>query len=277
MRLFISWSGKRSGDLAELFGWWLPTVIQPVKPWISASDIEKGARWSTEISNQLQDINFGLICLTSDNLTSPWILFEAGALSKSIDKTFVCPYLLDIEPLDIQGPLAQFQAAKSTKEDTKQLIETINRALNNEGLDKTILDRQFDRWWPDLEKGIAKISSSAEKVKLTKRDDREILEEILSLVRSFSYTNESLVAKIQQAFPNLNQEELSRLLDTLIKWLADGIEAGNTPARLVMNKDGTMSVNVLSFEDKNKQLSAFPSRKSRKTYKRNRPTLKRRT
>ena len=40
---------------------------------------------------------------------------------KICDKTRVCPYLLDLEPTDITGPLTQFQAAKANKEATEKL------------------------------------------------------------------------------------------------------------------------------------------------------------
>ena len=150
MKLFISWSGSRSKAVAEAFYEWLPAVIHAVKPWFSP-DMDKGSRWNTEISGQLQNSNFGLICLTAENLNSPWILFEAGALSKTLEKTFVCPYLLDIGPDVLRGPLAQFQSTKFNRDDTKKLLETINNTLGSNSLSQKILDAQFEKWWPDLE------------------------------------------------------------------------------------------------------------------------------
>ena len=49
----------------------------------------------------------GIICVTPSNLEAPWILFEAGALSKTLENTFVCPLLIGLEPADVSGPLAQ--------------------------------------------------------------------------------------------------------------------------------------------------------------------------
>jgi hypothetical protein len=91
MKVFISWSGERSRAVAEALWEWLPNVIQTVNPWVSLADIEKGARWSTEIASQLETCCVGLICLTPENLSAPWLLFEAGAISKTLDKAFVCP------------------------------------------------------------------------------------------------------------------------------------------------------------------------------------------
>jgi hypothetical protein len=56
---------------------------------MSAADIDKGAKWSTEISRELEQANFAVSCLTPENLNEPWLLFEAGALSKK-DGAQVC-------------------------------------------------------------------------------------------------------------------------------------------------------------------------------------------
>jgi hypothetical protein len=73
---------------------------------MSESDIEAGARWGREIESNLQETKFGIICLTKDNQFAPWLLFEAGALAKAVANTFVCPYLIGLDAIDIsQGPL----------------------------------------------------------------------------------------------------------------------------------------------------------------------------
>ena len=94
MKVFISWSGKRSQALANMLRDWLPNVIQAIKPWMSDVDIDKGSRWSKDIALQLEESKVGIICLTPENLEAPWILFEAGALSKSLEKTYVCPFFI---------------------------------------------------------------------------------------------------------------------------------------------------------------------------------------
>ena len=112
MDIFISWSGPRSGALAQALKKWLPKIVNAFNPWLSSADIDKGARWSSEIASRLAQTKAGIICLTPSNLSEPWILFEAGALSKTLESTFVCPLLIDLEKSDVSGPLAQFQATK---------------------------------------------------------------------------------------------------------------------------------------------------------------------
>jgi hypothetical protein len=123
MEVFISWSGTKSKALAEILKDWLPAVIQAVKPYYTPDDITKGTHWNTEISKKLESCRIGIICLTSDNFNAPWILFEAGALSKNLDKSRVCPILFDLDPADITGPLVQFQLTQFNKDDIYLSLE----------------------------------------------------------------------------------------------------------------------------------------------------------
>ena len=196
MEVFISWSGERSREIANGLRDWLPNVIQAVKPWMSAADIDKGTRWSSDIAVQLEEAKVGIICLTPENLEAQWILFEAGALSKTLEKTYVCPYLFQVEPTDVKGPLVQFQHTKAIKDDTRKLLHTINKALEDEALDDTKLNKSFEIWWPELDKHLQNITDV--QTKREERSDREILEEILELVRES--TRESSIKRLKEIF-----------------------------------------------------------------------------
>ncbi|PYJ82158.1 MAG: hypothetical protein DME22_19350 [Verrucomicrobia bacterium] len=55
MRVFISWSGELSKQVAELLATWIEDILQGIQTWISTEDIDKGSIWFTEISGQLTD------------------------------------------------------------------------------------------------------------------------------------------------------------------------------------------------------------------------------
>jgi hypothetical protein len=184
MTVFISWSGSKSQAIANALRDWMPNVIQFITPWMSGEDIEKGARWSSDIATQLQNAKAGIICLTSDNLDSRWIHFEAGALSKTLENTFVCPYLFGVEPTDIKGPLVQFQTTNATKEDTCRLVHTINRSLGEHALDEYRVQAAFHQWWPLLEEKLKTINLVNPQLENKfRRTERELIEETLELVR----------------------------------------------------------------------------------------------
>src|SRR5437879_5490786 len=134
MDIFISWSGPRSRAVAETLREYLPMIVNAFSPWLSSADIDKGARWSSDLAAALATATAGIICLTPNNLAAPYVLFEAGALSKTVEKPFVCTLLIGMEPSDVSGPLAQFQATKPTKEDLLQLLKSLNKALGQSAL-----------------------------------------------------------------------------------------------------------------------------------------------
>jgi len=184
MDVFISWSGDKSRQLAEILKPWLRSVIQSLRPWASASDIGAGERWNDAIQKKLGSTNVGIICLTAENSNAPWILFEAGALAKGLGQSFVCPYLLDLTKADIPaGPLTQFQAKCADKADTFSLVQTLNSALNTHALTETDLEAQFERCWPELDSAISQIKKTPSPA-MKERPPEEITREILDIVRA---------------------------------------------------------------------------------------------
>lgn len=184
MRVFISWSGERSKKIAEVLRTWIPGVIKAAKPYYTPDDITKGSRWSSEIAQVLDESKIGIICLTRENLNAQWIMFEAGALSKNIDRSKVVPVLFDVEPTDLEGPLVQFQAARFKKNEIEKIIKIINGELGDAKLTPEVLSSVFEMWWPKLDEQIKSIMKwSIESDSRTKRSDRDLLEEILMTVR----------------------------------------------------------------------------------------------
>ena len=127
MRVFISWSKDRSKKVAELLHDWMPRVIQVVDPYISSRNIEKGARWASDLAAQLEGTNFGVVCLLPENKDETWIQFEAGALSKSLTHGMVAPILFGLEEAELsQNPLVQFNLTPFQKSEMLLLMKTMN-------------------------------------------------------------------------------------------------------------------------------------------------------
>lgn len=151
MKVFVSWSGEASHDVAKALKDWLPNVIQAVDVFLSSEDIAKGSQWFHELGSVLDESGFGILCLTRDNLSAPWILYEAGALGKRFEQSRVVPLLINLKPAELSGPLAQLNAALLDKDEMSKLVASINAELGAEKLTDKQRDKAFQAWWPDLE------------------------------------------------------------------------------------------------------------------------------
>src|ERR1700726_1196135 len=187
MKVFLGWSGRESHQVACIFRDWLPLVIQSLEPFIS-SDIEKGERWSVDIAEELEATSFGILCVTRENLASPWLHFEAGALSKTMTTSRVAPFLFRLKHSEIPGrnPFVQFQSTAFEREDVLRLITTLNTTLEESNrLDQNRLAQTFSAWWPDLEKKLSALPEiTPTLVEPAQTREESILEELLELARS---------------------------------------------------------------------------------------------
>ena len=158
MKVFISWSGEQSREIANGFNAWLPRVIQAVKPSFSR-EIEKGAKWANELDKALEGTKFGIVCLTPDNLRSPWLHYEAGALSKT-EGARVWTFLHGLSLSDISPPLSSYQATSADKSEVFRLVHSINERLNEvsgDPLPEAVLKDVFEDAWPKLERYLEQV------------------------------------------------------------------------------------------------------------------------
>ena len=185
MKIFISWSGELSKNVAEILKNSLPLVIQIIEPFVSSNSIDKGELWDTRITQELADADFCIVCLTKENVRAPWVNFEAGAISQKFNSK-VSALLIDIKPSDIEGPLSRFQATSIIEKDFFALFDSINKTLEKP-LSNEILTDAFSKEWEHIDK---KIKTEIEKIPKNKPKDKEktklnediALEEILTLV-----------------------------------------------------------------------------------------------
>lgn len=239
-KVFISWSGELSRKLGEALRKWLPGVLQYVKPYFTPDDIEKGAKWNSDIARELEEANIGLMCLTRDNTEKPWILFEGGALSKSFEQSRVCPILFNLDITDLKGPLTSFQTTRFNRDDFRRLVETINNAADEGKLEPQVLESVFEMWWPKLEQQVSDIlSSHTEDNPEPHRTDRDILEEMLMLTRL-----SASVSGPSQHVSELAVRELMHALDRLARIAA----REGDPSRILTLSVLNSSVNRLCIE-----------------------------
>lgn len=172
MKILISWSGKSSKALAELLGSWLPFAIPEIKPWISSSSISLGARWGKELAETLDETNFGILCLTAESIRAPWVLFEAGALSKSVEDGKIIPLLLGIETDALKdSPLGQFQGECVNEAGIKKLVKSIVAEVANTPERELDIEKKFSMLWAGFKDKLAKIEIAEPQDNLEANED----------------------------------------------------------------------------------------------------------
>lgn len=173
-------------------------VLQYVEPWVSDKDISAGERWAQAIAGELEASNFGIICITPENLHSEWILFESGALSKSMLDAKVIPLLFGLELSDLSGPLSQFQAQKLEQSGVMEIVKSINKVAESKTSDQ-IVDQLVPALWPRLQEALEEIPDSEPSEKHM-RPHHEILEELVTGVRGIN-------SRMRDLDPGLNERE----------------------------------------------------------------------
>lgn len=184
MKIFISWSSRSSREFADALREFIPLIIQRAQPFTTTADIEKGSRWMTEISEQLDQAKIALICVTPESLDSPWLAFEAGALSKSLSVESVIPVLVGLSPVDLTGPLIQFQSCSGDKDGIRRILRLINDGIED-SLPLDRLNLMFEALWPQLAWRIESISADSKNPAfMAARSDRDLLKELIEEVRT---------------------------------------------------------------------------------------------
>jgi TIR domain len=233
MKVFISWSGKRSKALAVALRDWLPLVLQYVEPWVSDKDISAGDRWAQAIAGELEASNFGIICITPENLHSEWILFESGALSKSMLDAKVIPLLYGLELSDLSGPLSQFQAQKMEETGVMEIVRSINKVSGAKTSDQ-IVDQLVPALWPRLSEALKSIPDTEPSDKHM-RPPHEILEELVTGVRGINTRIRDLEPELLDREQSFRRRKMRRIHPRMFDEMSIMVgEEGGGPLQLLM-------------------------------------------
>jgi hypothetical protein len=221
MKVFISWSGERSMAVAVALKMWLPYIFQDVEPWMSDHDISAGSRWANDLNAELESSNFGILCLTPENIRAPWMLFEAGSLAKTVQVARVVPYRLGLTATDVEPPLSQFQGVNADEDGTFRLLISINDA-RGVVMPIDMLQRIFEKWWPELKDNLENIPSTSN-IFSQQRSDRALLEETLQLVRRI----QARIFPIEYELAAMSTEDLLKYLGQETEKQADLSSTGD--------------------------------------------------
>jgi hypothetical protein len=158
MNVLLSWSKQKSRVAASALHEWLPTVIPGIEPWMSSKDIAKGREWFNELQGVLKQTRICIICLTIENVRSPWIYYETGAIATNGPDVLICPYLIGIGPSMLaDGPLGKWQCTTADREDTWELIKSLNENALDSKHDPVLLEGNFQTRWASFGQQVEKL------------------------------------------------------------------------------------------------------------------------
>ncbi|MFI4910972.1 MAG: hypothetical protein ACIAQZ_04825 [Sedimentisphaeraceae bacterium JB056] len=125
-KCFLSWSGQYSKQLTEKFNTFFSETFKNKNTFVSFVDIEMGSNWVVNLEKELNDSSLGLLFVTHENISSPWLFYELGRLT-SQNKNAMIMYF-GVDRRKINSPLKNIQSVQIANPDDIQ-IDT--KALNN--------------------------------------------------------------------------------------------------------------------------------------------------
>lgn len=115
--------------------------------------IEKGVAWFDAIVKRLETSKVGVICLTAENVESPWLHFESGALALRLAKdrreedkapasakpltpgSRLFTLLHGVTGAELKGPLGAYQATGTSAPEVATMIHAIGQILGGPHLE----------------------------------------------------------------------------------------------------------------------------------------------
>lgn len=217
--VFISWSGDASKHVAGVLYEYLPQVIQGMEVFFSDQDIPTGTQWQGTIQGELNSTKYGIICVTPDNTDSPWLFFEAGAISShTAEATRVSPLAINMSKEALPSPLQGYNAVDLDLDGFVKLVKSIHATVK-QSVPWSTIEASARYHWTLMEPRLAEMPTTKEAAPAF--DQQAAIIEIRSAVRE-------LTTQLAVRNPGSRQPKIWRTSNSAT-W-ADLLEFNNLPA-----------------------------------------------
>jgi hypothetical protein len=207
-KLFLTWSGSESREIASTLRTFFQDVLHPVEVFFSEEDIEKGSIWIEELNRHIKESQYCIVCLTNENKNNPWIIFEAGALSNGIARQKVIPCLVNMKLTELEPPLSLFQAITLEKDAISKVVFQINGVSESPKSDDQ-LRRIFDVCYPDLQTKIDQIREKFSGIAPLRSLQKPTISDIASSLENLFKLMQSIDGKLSAK--NIDQDQTRQL------------------------------------------------------------------
>jgi hypothetical protein len=147
MAVFISSAGEQGRKVAGAFREWLPRMLPGIDVSADTRDEKPGEAGLPALLSQLEKASLCLLFLTPQNVRSPWMYFEAGAMAGKKHGPKIVPYLAGVSGSYLMaGPLSQFSWVDGSRQGTWSLLRALNREMP-EPRDEAELEHDFSNTW----------------------------------------------------------------------------------------------------------------------------------
>ena len=179
MKIFISWSKKKSKRLAEATKTLIVNVLGSSIEVFFSPEMYKGTVADNKIHNQLMQSDKCISCITSDNFKNPWLMYEAGVIygahynTSDDDSSIVIPIMFEHIPewsSWVDKPLNRYVPIQI--ENNNKSIEAekeFRTFLNSLGKECGVKPKNFTKNWTIFMDTVQKILESERLVPLSCR------------------------------------------------------------------------------------------------------------
>lgn len=148
-RAFISWSGEKAKMCSDFLSELLNRIFEENDVIFYSRHIVDGRMWIQEIDKALKESKIGIILVTREDISRPWLNFEAGALYASKQDSLVIPVFIDIEDRVAlaEHPLRLFQSrVHFDLEGIMHLFGVLYKEMNWKHVEKAheIIEKEFN-------------------------------------------------------------------------------------------------------------------------------------
>lgn len=152
MKVFISWSGEPSHQVARALRDWIPQVLRSVEPWLASAELKWGQSVAKSIKGDIKSADVILLCLTRQNMLSDWTKIETD-VAMGAGRPII-PICIDFSTFELAGRFAQYQALTLDELGVHRLVTVLNH-LSPEPLETDKVERLLDIWTRDLTRELA--------------------------------------------------------------------------------------------------------------------------